>query len=804
MKVLKFGGSSLANQKGLNNVTQIISEQAQLGRIIVVLSARGNTTDQLEELLEHAKNGQDFKEGLDILKRDILVPNVQVDLLREFELLKNTLIAVKILGDYSTVTRDLVLAQGEIISVKILAAMLRKKQIPATEVNAFHLLQTENIGGTEVILEKESKAKTTEYLKLLPASTIPVITGFIAANQTGQITTLGRNGSNYSASLIAQFAEAEEVLSYTNVDGIFTANPADVPEAKSIAKLSYQEAQELANFGSSILHEKTISPLSQVKIPLRILNTFNPIFKGTLVSHHPNSIGIKSISVQKDVSLISVEGAGLLGEVGIDARIFSALESQNVSVGLVSQGSSERGVSFIVKKENETKSITALKRTFKSELEQNVINNISANSALGIITIIGQNLEGFHSALRSLAQNNIQVWLINNTTNCQNISLVVSETSLTKATNLIHAQIFGVSKRINVAILGVGTVGRSFIHQIVRAQKNIENRKGFHFRLFAIANSKKVWFPKNELTPDWEEEFINAPSNFSTIEEIVKYAQENHLENLVAIDNTANPDLVAQYISLIKNGFNLISSNKLANTGSLSDYLNLRQTLQLYNKRYLYETNVGAGLPLIDTIKLLHDSGENITRIKGVFSGSLSFLFNQFSERNEPFSEILNEAIQAGYTEPDPREDLCGNDVARKLLILARELDLKNELSDIQIQNLIPDELQKLDKTSFLNQLPLFNSIFEKIKNDQKKNHVLRYIGDLYGDLQQNKGKLKVELVSVPKSSPLGQVSGSDSIIEIYTESYGNNPIIIQGAGAGAAVTARGVFGDLLRLADVQ
>nr|CCF99180.1 bifunctional protein: aspartokinase I homoserine dehydrogenase [uncultured Flavobacteriia bacterium] len=287
------------------------------------------------------------------------------------------------------------------------------------------------------------------------------------------------------------------------------------------------------------------------------------------------------------------------------------------------------------------------------------------------------------------------------------------------------------------------------------------------------------------------------------VAEVIAFAKANHLANLIAIDNTASAHFIEKYTALVENGFDLVSSNKVANTVDFEFYTQLRKTLAENQKRYLYETNVGAGLPLIDTIRLLHLSGENITRIKGVFSGSLSYLFNAFSEENRPFSEVLLEAIDRGYTEPDPREDLSGNDVGRKLLILARELDLHNEFNDVQIENLIPEKLASGDVDNFINRLGELDTTFEKFKKEQDENHVLRYVGELYGDLTHEKGgKLEVKLVSVPKNSALGQVKGSDSIFEIYTESYGENPLVIQGAGAGAAVTARGVFGDILRLAE--
>ena len=804
MKILKFGGKSLSNGKGLNTALQIIQSEAKKGPIAVVVSARGNATNELETMLHKAKQGKSYGQEFSVFKREQVRPLLELDLFHEFTALKETLEAVKVLRDYSPKIYYFVLAQGELISVKMISALLRKKGLKAMEVNAKNLLVTEEFANENSILDKASQVKTNAFFDQQNPDIIPIITGFIAANADGDITTLGRNGSNYSASLIAKYAQATEVLSYTNVDGVFTANPDEVSDAQSISNLSYQEANELASFGASILHEKTISPLVPGNIPLRILNTFNPDFQGTLINGNGASNGVKSISVQKNTSLIQVEGDGLLGKVGIDARIFETLKSINVSIGVVSQGSTERGVSFLVDQNNADKSVNALRKTFEFEIERNEVDNVNSRKDVSVITIVGQGINTFHTSLKSLTTNKIEVLLINNTTPGNNVSLVVKTSDVEKAVNLIHSQIFGISKRINIAIFGKGTVGGSLIHQILKSQSTIEKRKGIKLNIFAIAGTKNILLNKNGVSKNWESDFSKTATstNLDSVTEVINYANTHHFENLIAIDNTASTEFVKQYAKLIENGFDLISSNKLANTQSYSAYKKLRELLHQNGKKYLYETNVGAGLPLIDTIKLLHDSGENITRIKGVFSGSLSFLFNQFSERNDDFSTVLTEAINLGYTEPDPREDLCGNDVARKLLILARELDLENEIEDIEIKNLVPKNLLKLDKDAFFKQLKSFNAEYNEIKNNQKPNHVLRYVGELYGNLQETKGQLKVELVSVPKTSALGQISGSDSIVEIFTESYGDNPIVIQGAGAGAEVTARGVFGDLLRISD--
>ncbi|RFN59755.1 aspartate kinase [Marixanthomonas ophiurae] len=357
-------------------------------------------------------------------------------------------------------------------------------------------------------------------------------------------------------------------------------------------------------------------------------------------------------------------------------------------------------------------------------------------------------------------------------------------------------------KKVNVVIFGHGNVGARLVDQIITSQKEISRRRDLDLTIFAVANSKTVLFNEKGVKANWQEE-KNKDGEPYTITDVIKFSEEHNLENLIAIDNTADSNFVFNYKTLVEAGFSLVSSNKIGNTIDLDFYKNLRKTLSEKKKEYLYETNVGAGLPLIDTIKLLHLSGENITRIKGVFSGSLSYIFNEFSEGEKTFSDVLNQAINNGFTEPDPREDLCGNDVGRKLLILARELDLHNELDDISIQNLIPKHLRSVSKQEFFNQLYELDVPFHIKRKNLAKDHVLRYIGDLHGDLSKEDGAiLNVNLVPVSKNSVLGQLKGSDSIFEIYTESYGKNPIVIQGAGAGAAVTARGVFGDILRLSD--
>ncbi|CAM4030099.1 MULTISPECIES: bifunctional aspartate kinase/homoserine dehydrogenase I [Flavobacterium] len=801
MKILKFGGKSLANGEGLSKVIQIIAQKFFSNEsIVVVVSARANATNELIDLLEKAQKGDNYEKDLESFK-EYQQNEIKEDVFaEEFHQLEKLLEGVSLLRDYSPRIKDQIVAVGELLSAKYLTHVLNEKKVKANFVDARQLIKTDAIFGNAQPLDIISKKNSIQFFNNQPEG-VNIVTGFIASTVSNETTTLGRNGSNYTASLLANYLDAEEFQNYTHVDGIFTANPELVVNARKIEKLSFNEANELANFGANILHAKTIIPLVEKNIPLRILNTFNPDSYGTLITAEQTDEGIKSLSILNNVSLINLEGRGLLGKTGVDARIFRVMGDNNISVSIISQGSSERGIGIVVESDKASKALIELEKEFENDFYTKDVNGITVNDNIAVISIIGQDLSTFHKPYTALIKNKIVPILFNNTTTGRNISLVIHKGDLKRALNVIHGEIFGVSKKINIAVFGHGLVGGTLINQILNSASAIEKRKNIALNVFAIANSKKVLLNNNGLNNDWKTAIADNGSEYS-VEDVVKYARENHLENLIAIDNTASATFVENYSYLIENGFDLVSSNKIANTLSYSFYKALRKTIEKNQKNYLYETNVGAGLPLIDTIKLLHLSGENITKIKGVFSGSLSYLFNTFSNENKNFSDVLQEAVDSGYTEPDPREDLCGNDVARKVLILARELDLQNEFDEIKIDNLIPEHLQTISQDEFFERIEEFNPIYQQIKEGQEPNHVLRYIGELSGDLQKEKGVLEVKLVSVSENSALGQLKGSDSLFEIYTESYGERPIVIQGAGAGASVTARGVFGDILRLAE--
>ncbi|KJD35414.1 aspartate kinase [Tamlana sedimentorum] len=800
MKVLKFGGKSLANGEGLNRVIQIIENKVKANeKITVVVSARGGATDELEAILNFAHKGQDYKTLFEAFKTNQIKPLPEIDFKDEFETLEKLFEGVSLLGDYSKKTKDEILAQGELLSIKIVSELLKQKGINANPTDARLLIKTDDVFGNAKPINQLSKDNVKKYFKEHAGVIVNVVTGFIASNKNNETTTLGRNGSNYSAALLANFLDAEELENYTHVNGIYTANPDLVEDAQKIRELSFSEANELANFGTTVLHAKTIIPLVEKNINLRILNTFNADDEGTLITAKPNSKEVTSLSVLDNVALLNLEGRGLLGKSGVDARIFGALANKDISVSIISQGSSERGIGLIIDADQANQAVIALEREFERDFYSQDVNNINVVDDVAVISIVGIELSSFHKPFNALIKNQITPLLFNNTVTGRNVSLVVKKSQLHKAMNVIHGEIFGIAKKINIAIFGHGGVGGALINQILKSKDEIEKRKGINLNVFAIANSRRLLLNKNGVKTNWATEIKS--SNFeSSVEDIIAFAKNHHLENLIAVDNTASATFYQNYVPLVEAGFDLVSSNKIANTISHDFYKDLRLQLKENNKQYLYETTVGAGLPLIDTIKLLHESGENITRIRGVFSGTLSYLFNNFSTEGKPFSKIIQETIDKGYTEPDPREDFSGNDVARKLLILARELDLENEFEDVSVQNLIPKAYRDISVDEFLGQLNVLDEQYQGIKDAQKPGHVLRYVGDLSGDLSQNKGNLEVKLVSIPEDSTLGHVKGSDAIFEIFTESYGTQPIVIQGAGAGAEVTARGVFGDILRL----
>ena len=806
MKILKFGGKSLDNGRGIAKVLDIIIDNYRAGESpVVVVSARGKSTDALLALAEQACAGKEYEPAL----HAFWAHQCQETSLRfeaERVKLERLLSGISLLGECSLRTTDELVSYGEVLSAHYVAHALQERGYLAVPVDSGDFLVTDaHYGGASVFTEL-SRERCRALFAGLPEGVIPIVTGFIARDEVGRRTTLGRNGSNYSAALLANFLEASLMENYTHVDGIYTANPSIVPEARKIDELSYADAAELSQFGAEILHIKTIEPLQERGIPLRVLNTFSygEESNGTLVTSHPRDKVVRALASLSGKALIHFEGRNMLGRSGIDARIFRAFEAAEVSVSLIAQGSTERGTAIVVDEEEADRAVEALKQEFHHDLQAGFVTRIYAEKGLAVVAIIGLNLLEFDRPYRALVRNRILPILLSNSVPENTLCLLVrDDEEREKALKVIHGELFERPKRIHLAVIGHGTVGGAFIGQIIQQREQLIVQKNIDLRIFAIADSRHLLLTTAGADADWSAQLEGASFSGDLGEAIITFSQQQALENVVLVDNTSSPLIASHYARYAAEGFDIVSSNKKGNIAPYTDYRYLRDTLQRHRRSYRYETNVGAGLPLIDNLKLLHLSGERITRIHGLFSGSLSYIFNRLTEEpDRSLRSIVEESARLGLTEPDPREDLSGEDVARKVLILVRELDVPAELSDVRWENPVPEALRSLSVEDFWAHFDELEASIEALRATAQPDEVLRYVGDIVWDDRQQRATLTAGLRLVPCTSPLGRVSGADSCFEIYTESYGSQPIVIQGAGAGAAVTARGVFGDVLRLAE--
>ena len=806
MKILKFGGKSLDNGSGILTVLDIIIDNYRAGEApVVVVSARGKSTDALLALAEQACAGESYEAALQAFWEH----QCQDTTLRfeaERVQLERLLSGISLLGECSPRTADELVSYGEVLSSQYVAQALKDRGYEAVAIDSGDFLVTDAHYGSASVFTEASRERCRALFERLPAGVIPIVTGFIARDEAGRRTTLGRNGSNYSAALLANFLEASLMENYTHVDGIYTANPSVVAEARKIDELSYADAAELSQFGAEILHIKTIEPLQERGIPLRVLNTFSygEESNGTLVTAHPRDKVVRALASLSGKALIHFEGRNMLGRSGIDARIFRSFEAAEVSVSLIAQGSTERGTAIVVDEEDADRAVEALVQEFHHDLETGHVTKIYAEKGLAVVAIIGLNLLEFDRPYRALVRNRILPILLSNSVPENTLCLLVrDDEEREKALKVIHGELFERPKRIHLAVIGHGTVGGAFIGQIIQQRELLIAQKNIDLRIFAIADSRHLLLSPSGAEADWATELERAPFSGDLAEAIVSYGQRQALENMILVDNTSSPVIASHYARYAAEGFDIVSSNKKANIAPYADYSYLRDTLQRHRRSYRYETNVGAGLPLIDNLKLLHLSGERITRIHGLFSGSLSYIFNRLTEEpDRSLRSIVEESARLGLTEPDPREDLSGEDVARKVLILVRELDVPAELTDVRWENPVPEALRSLSLEDFWARFGELEASIEALRATAKPDEVLRYVGDIVWDDVRQEATLSAGLRLISRTSPLGRVSGADSCFEIYTESYGSQPIVIQGAGAGAAVTARGVFGDVLRLAE--
>jgi homoserine O-acetyltransferase len=794
--VLKFGGTSLYGKERLDTVVNIIQNEYKKNPIVLLVSARGKTTDMLLDLYHHAKNGEafsnQFENFVSYLKADLTFYSE----LPELSELKNILDAIKLLKIESSIARDKVLAFGELISAKTIAHLLEKSGLNTQFIDARDCLYCNTVNGKLEINLPASKTAILKKFQSINTNTIPIFPGFIASNEKNETVTLGRNGSNYSASLIAQFLQASEVQNWTDVDGIYSADPSTVNNVRKIKQMTFMEANELAMFGMNLLHPKSILPLKESNIPLRIMSTKEPHQTGTIINQTGGEKGIKAVSSTKDICLISIEGGQLKQNIGIDARIFSCLSANNINVKMISQASTENGIGFIVDNNNAKQAEKALRKEFERELNLKHITSIKINSEVGIVSIIGRHNYALEKAISTLRKNGVWMHLICNSISGENISLVVDKQFLNKAINLVHDEVYGSIKTINVFAFGKGKVGAEFINQILHTPSTLVKERKINIKIIGVCDSKRFYINPNGLDTDWEHSFEKA-KKYESIDFIIKKIKELHLNHLVMVDNTASLKIGEHYEQFINSNFDLVASNKAFNAGDYDQYKSLRKTIRAKGRKFHYEANVGAGLPIIDLLKNLKKSADQVVRLRGVFSGSLSYIFNNFSDSDLPFSHHMESAIKKGFAEPDPRMDLTGLDVARKLVILARELNCTVNLEDVEIENLIPESLRNLNSLdAFYAQIDKLNSHYQFLKETLNKDEVLRYVADLNVVNMQ----MVIKLTKIEKSDPLANIKNADNFFEIYTTSYKEQPIIIQGKGAGPVVTARGVYSDIIRI----
>lgn len=811
MKVLKFGGTSVGTVASLKNVKQIV--EGCETPVVVVVSALGGVTDLLIATSKMAAAGDSgYKVSFDnIVKRHYdIIENLVSQSLREdvkrrvdilLDELSNIYRGISLIKDLSERTLNIVVSYGERLSSLIISNIIKG----ATLFDSREFIKTVNEGGRN-ILDSEL---TSQLISKTLGNTdfeVALVPGFISTDIDGHITNLGRGGSDYTAAILAANLNAGSLEIWTDVDGFMTADPRLIDSAYVIDRLSYVEAMELCNFGAKVIYPPTIYPAFHKNIPLVIKNTFNPDATGTLVSASTSSEGkpIKGISSINDTCLITVTGLGMVGIVGINARIFNTLARNGVSVFLVSQASSENNTSFAVKNADADLAVRVLKEEFKSELASGQLSDIVPTHDLATVAIVGQNMKGTAGIagklFNTLGRNGINVIAVAQGASEINISFVIRRHNLQKALNVIHDSLFlSETKVVNLFIIGTGNVGRHLIEQIKNQQKSLRDDKSLEIKVVGIANSRHVLFNNEGIDLNNYKDALEASTIKSTPRNIVDGVIEMNIFNPVFVDCTTSKEIADLYKILLDNNVNVVAANKTAASSSYNTYDDLKKTALLRDVKFLFETNVGAGLPIISTINNLINSGDRILKIEAVVSGTLNYIFDTISP-DTPFSKAVAMARENGFSEPDPRVDLSGSDVVKKIVILAREAGYRIEQSDVEKESFIPADLFDGDVDNFFKRLPAVDAEFEqKRAKAVADNRKFRYIASL-----DSNGLATARLTTVGPEHPFHSLQSSNNIIAITTTRYKEYPIIIKGYGAGADVTAAGVFADIMSIANVR
>lgn len=811
MKVLKFGGTSVGSVKSILSLKHIVENEARRQPIVVVVSALGGITDKLLSTAQQAVSGNEawkisFDEMVDRHHKmiDTIITNTidredlfnKVDAL--FEQLRSIYFGVYLIRDLSRKTQDAIVSYGERLSSNIVSSMVRGSMWRDSR----EFIKTEFAHGKNTLDSVLTNKLVRDAFAELPRVTI--LPGFISCDRdTGETTNLGRGGSDYTAALVAAALNAEVLEIWTDVDGFMTADPKVIRSAYTIDELSYVEAMELCNFGAKVIYPPTIYPVCIKNIPIRVKNTFNPEGRGTIIKGkvENDSKAIRGISSIKGTTLITVSGLSMVGVIGVNRRIFTALADHGISVFLVSQASSENSTSIGVRDEDADKAVSVLNKEFEAEIEDGAMFPMHAESELATIAVVGENMKhtpGIAGKLfGTLGRSGISVIACAQGASETNISFVINARYLRKSLNVIHDSFFLSEYNVlNLFICGVGTVGGKLIEQIRSQYEQLKEHNRLKLNVVGIASSKNAIFSRDGIDLANYRELLKT-SETSTPEKLRDNIIGMNIFNSVFVDCTASKDIAALYRSFLEHNVSVVAANKIAASSRYEDYAYLKDTAMRRGVKFLFETNVGAGLPVIGTINDLRNSGDKILKIEAVLSGTLNFIFNAISA-DVPFSETVRMAKENGYSEPDPRLDLSGTDVIRKLVILTREAGYRVEQADVEKHLFVPDDYFQGTLDEFWKRLPQLDADFERRRRLlEAEGKRWRFVATMDG------GKTSVELKAVNSTHPFYNLEGSNNIILLTTERYKDYPMQIQGYGAGASVTAAGVFANIMSIANV-
>ncbi len=812
MNILKFGGSSVASSENIKLVAKIVQQNVQSNSTIAVFSAFGGVTNELLQMAELARNEdlaykdlleKNEKRHLKAVKELIPVKDQSGILSRvknEFNRLETLYEGVYLLNELSDRTKHVISGFGEILSSLIIAEYFKSLGVEVLFVDTRDLIVCKNTNEKIQVNYKKTYENIQNFFAQNKAQLF-IVPGFIAKNEQGVPTTLGRGGSDFTAAIITGALDLDTLIVYTDVDGMYTANPNIVPQAYPLKNISYEEAMELSHFGAKVLYPPTLQPLLEKEIKINIKNTFRPEESGTLISKgtKDNFRWVTGITHIDSVKLINIEGSGMVGVPGFSKRCFDVLFHENINVVLITQASSEHSICIAVKGDEAWAAKNALNEVFDVEIQSGKIKTIEIEDDVAIVALVGDRMKSHHGLsgkmFSALGNNNINIRAIAQGSSERNISAVIAKKDVTKALNVLHEQFFEVpSKELNLFITGVGNVGSKLLNQLKIQEQYLLDKLRLKVRILGLSNSRKMIFDENGLDLENWKSLVEGGEKASR-EGFFEKVKELNLRNSIFVDNTASPEISSQYDEYLAHSIAVVTCNKIACSQEFSGYSQLQNLSREYGASFLYETNVGAGLPIIDTLKNLVASGDHVTKIQAVLSGSLNFVFNNY-DASEPFYKVVEQAMKEGYTEPDPKIDLSGVDVARKILILSRESGLKMELEDISNQSFLSKESLESDSNEEFFEIlkkdePKFREIYETAA---KNNAQLKYVAQL------EDGKASVGLQEVGPGHPFYNLSGSDNIVLFFTDRYSQQPLIVKGAGAGADVTASGIFADIIRI----